>query len=73
MQGICGNMDGEKLFEFSDHRRCVYWAGHLMAASYQTSHHCPSQARQLISSHLFEQEDINYCPRSEGKPTILKI
>lgn len=42
VQGLCGDMNGERLFEFRGPRRCVLSSGSLMAAQYQTSDrpHC---------------------------------
>ncbi len=42
LQGLCGDMNGERLFEFRGPRRCVLSSGSLMTAQYQTSDspHC---------------------------------
>lgn len=81
MQGLCGDMNGERLFEFRGPRRCVLSSGSLMAAQYQTSDrpHCSvSHAQQ---KHLtFESpygrnalHNLNDCPRQEGAPTVIKM
>ena len=84
LQGLCGDMNGERLFEFRGPRRCVLSSGSLMAAQYQTSDrpHCFAST-SLDTKNIqhkgqsFALDDPNYnlnnCPRQEGSPTIIKM
>lgn len=51
LQGLCGDMNGERLFEFRGPRRCVLSSGSLMTAQYQTSDrpHCSIRFHPSIS------------------------
>ena len=82
MQGLCGDMNGERLFEFRGPRRCVLSSGSLMAAQYQTSDrpHCSlandvdHQQQSPASDDRIPPHHFDYnCPRQEGSPTVIKM
>lgn len=83
MQGLCGDMNGERLFEFRGPRRCVLSSGSLMTAQYQTSDrpHCstatPHAQQKLLTlqspNGRIPLHNSNDCPRQEGAPTVIKM
>ena len=88
MQGLCGDMNGERLFEFRGPRRCVLPSGSLMTAQYQTSDrpHCSDfisldikniqQKGQSLATSAdggVAHYNLNNCPRQEGSPTVIKM
>lgn len=79
LQGLCGDMNGERLFEFRSPRRCVLPSGELMAAQYQTQ--CTEDVKDEPASSIRHPKSLyrnskattnNSCPKQEGTPTSLR-
>lgn len=69
LQGLCGDMNGETLFEFRGPGRCVLASGELMAGQYATS----SQCRHLPPAAAAAAALDAGCPRQEGAPTVIHL
>lgn len=68
LQGLCGDMNGETLFEFRGPGRCVLSSGELMASQYATSSRCQAH-RHLPPAAALDAG----CPRQEGAPTVIHL
>lgn len=70
VQGLCGDLNEESIFEFRGPRRCILSSGSVMAASYQTSwHHPQCRIRPEVAERL--RHERKNCPRLEAKFTLL--